>query len=74
MERGRLVVGGLVLDCFAGSATSGIATLETRCRFVGFESSEAIAAIGEWRLEYAAVNERSGMRIESPPDSGSIGC
>lgn len=47
--------GGLVLDPFAGVASTGVAALLERRRFVGAELDESYAEIGKVRLE-AALN------------------
>ncbi len=46
--------GGLVLDPFTGSGTTGVAALRNACRFVGFEREPAYVAIAQSRLEKAA--------------------
>lgn len=53
--------GGIVLDPFAGSATTGIACLLQGRRFVGCELSPEYHAIGLERLEAAA----SGVSLEA---------
>lgn len=45
--------GGLVLDPFAGSFTTGIACVLENYRFVGFDESEDYCAIGRGRLAHA---------------------
>jgi DNA modification methylase len=48
--------GGLVLDCFAGSGSAGVACLETGRRFVGIDDNPAYHAIAERRLAAAAAS------------------
>jgi site-specific DNA-methyltransferase (adenine-specific) len=43
--------GGLVLDCFAGSATTGVAALKTNRRFIGCELNEEYFDKASKRLE-----------------------
>jgi site-specific DNA-methyltransferase (adenine-specific) len=45
--------GGLVLDPFAGSGTTGVACLQTGRRFIGVEISPAYCAIARKRLQEA---------------------
>lgn len=47
--------GGLILDPFAGSGTTGVAAIETGRRFLGCERVPAYAAIAKERLEAAAA-------------------
>lgn len=46
--------GGLVLDPFAGSGTTGMAAVQQGRRFVGFEMVPAIAASARERIAAAA--------------------
>ena len=52
----RLVtpIGGLVLDPFLGSGTTGVAALEEGCRFIGIEREAEYVAIARARIEAAA--------------------
>lgn len=50
--------GGVVLDCFAGSGSTGIACLQTGRRFIGIEKDPAYFAIAEQRLAQAAAQTR----------------
>lgn len=50
-------VGSIVLDPFAGSATTAVAALETGRRFIGAEIDEANFAIALHRLDEALANE-----------------
>lgn len=52
--------GGLVLDPFAGSGTTGVAALLTGRRFIGIEREAAYVAIARARLE-AAELEAAGV-------------
>lgn len=45
--------GGLVLDAFTGSGTTGIAAHEEGCRFVGWERDPEYHAIAVARMEAA---------------------
>lgn len=53
----RLVTppGGIVLDPFTGSGTTGVAALEEGARFIGIEKREAAAELARARLEYHAL-------------------
>jgi len=58
----RLVTppGGLVLDMFAGSGTTGVACVAEGMRFLGIEREEEYAAIAEARIAHAeAVRDSS---------------
>ena len=46
--------GGLVLDPFLGSGTTGVAALEEGCRFVGIEREAEYVSIARARIEAAA--------------------
>ena len=46
--------GGVILDPFAGSATTGVAALEEGCRFIGIEREAEYVAIARARIEAAA--------------------
>ena len=50
--------GDLVLDCFAGSGTTGVVCIRTGRRFVGFEVSPEYHAIATQRLEEARQDAR----------------
>jgi site-specific DNA-methyltransferase (adenine-specific) len=47
-------VGGLILDPFAGSGTTGVAALQEGRRFLGIEGSHAYGAVARGRLNAAA--------------------
>jgi site-specific DNA-methyltransferase (adenine-specific) len=47
--------GGLVLDPFTGSATTGVACLKTGRDFIGIEKDESYYAIAVRRLEEASA-------------------
>jgi DNA modification methylase len=51
--------GGVVLDPFAGSGTTGVAAVQGGFRFVGFERETSYHEIASYRLE-AANDNRSG--------------
>jgi site-specific DNA-methyltransferase (adenine-specific) len=53
----RLVTppGGVVLDPFTGSGTTGVAAVLEGFRFLGFEVSEQYAEIARRRIEHAAA-------------------
>jgi DNA modification methylase len=44
-------IGGVVLDCFAGSGSIGVAALRLGRRFIGIEKDEKYAAIARERLQ-----------------------
>jgi len=51
-------VGGIVLDPFCGSGSTGCAALHEGCRFVGIEKEAEYIAIAQARLAYwAALGE-----------------
>jgi len=50
--------GGLVLDPFAGSGTTGIAACEEGCRFVGIEREEEYVDMARKRIAAAAAQGR----------------
>lgn len=54
--------GGLVLDPFAGSGTTGVAALLTGRRFIGIERTEEYAAIAARRLAEASGALADGRR------------
>lgn len=58
----RLVTppGGVVLDPFAGSGTTGIAALAEGCRFVGVELTEEYLPILEGRIRHALREYAAG--------------
>lgn len=66
----RLVVvaplGGLILDPFAGSGTTGVAAIQEGRRFLGFEMSEHYAAVAQKRLADAAAQPR--LEIATKPE------
>lgn len=51
--------GGLVLDLFTGSGTTGIAAMCEGARFVGVEQSAEFARIARARIAFAAANPRA---------------
>jgi hypothetical protein len=53
--------GDVVLDPFSGSATVGLACLQTGNRFVGVELSAEYAALSRRRLESAERDQRSSL-------------
>lgn len=67
----RLVTpkGGLVLDPFTGSGTTGIAALKEGCRFVGIEMDEVFQDIASKRIERWHVDHKRvrdvGRKINS---------
>ena len=58
----RLVTppGGLVLDPFAGSGTTGLACITEQCRFLGIEREAAYVAIANARLHAEHVRFETG--------------
>ncbi len=58
----RLVTppGGLVLDPFAGSGTTGLACITEQCRFLGIEREAAYVAIADARLRAEHVRFETG--------------
>lgn len=48
--------GGIVLDPFAGSGTTGVAALAAGCRFLGCELSEAYHGVAADRIKNAATD------------------
>jgi DNA modification methylase len=51
-------VGGVVLDPFMGSGTTGVACLQTGRRFIGIELDAAYFEIARQRLEAASAQTR----------------
>jgi DNA modification methylase len=51
--------GGVVFDPFAGIATFGVAAIETKRQFIGFEIDREIYALGAERLR-SAIKEKRG--------------
>ena len=66
--------GGLVLDPFAGSGSTGVAALEERRRFLGVERDSGYARIARARLEHAerAGGGRDGGTVDAEPGSGLV--
>lgn len=64
------VPGGLVLDPFAGSGSTGVGALKTGRRFIGFEMVDEIAEVAERRC-HEAVREERDDRIDSPAEADS---
>jgi site-specific DNA-methyltransferase (adenine-specific) len=61
----RLVtpVGGVVLDPFAGSGTTGVAALAEGCSFVGCELTDEYIPIVEGRLRHALASTTARERL-----------
>ena len=61
----RLVTppGGLILDPFLGSGTTGIAALLEGFRFVGIEREPDYLAIAQARIEFWTKHGEDGLRI-----------
>lgn len=55
--------GGLILDPFAGSGTTGVAALKTGRRFIGIEREAAYAAIAEERLRGVARDDKRQIEL-----------
>ncbi len=55
--------GGLVLDPFAGSGSTGVAALAQQRRFVGIERDAGYARIARARLTRAAAEASEGSRV-----------
>ena len=51
-------IGGLVLDPFMGSGTTGVACLQTGRRFIGVEIDPGYFDIARRRIEQAAAQRR----------------
>ncbi len=60
----RLVTppGGLVLDPFTGSGTTGVAAMQEGFRFIGCEREDEYIAIARARIE-AAATDRKGEQL-----------
>ncbi len=61
---------GLVVDCFAGSGSTGVACMESGRRFAGSETNAEFAAVARRRIGEAATSlfERPApVRIEEAP-------
>jgi site-specific DNA-methyltransferase (adenine-specific) len=61
----RLVTppGGLVVDPFAGSGTTGIAAALEGFQFIGMEQDAAYAKIAEARIAFWTEHGEEGLRI-----------
>jgi len=55
-------LGGVCLDPFGGSFTTGVAAIEEGFSFVGMERQRHYVTIGRWRLRHAAQKGRSKAR------------
>lgn len=65
----------LVLDCFAGSGTTGLAALVEGCRFIGFEKEPEFHAIASERMRSIIEDPRLADEIEveeSIEDDGEL--
>jgi site-specific DNA-methyltransferase (adenine-specific) len=62
--------GGVVLDPFAGSGSTGVAALREQRRFVGVEREPAYALIARARLRHA--RRRDGGTVDARPGSGLV--
>ncbi len=65
--------GGTVLDCFAGSGSTGVAAVAEGFHFIGIEAEEEYADISEKRIAHwsqlleETPKKRSTVRPEEPP-------
>jgi len=57
--------GGLILDPFLGSGTTGIAAIKNGRRFIGIEREAEYMAIAKARIEGSVDDEPDGMPDES---------
>ena len=64
--------GGLVLDTFAGSGSTGVAALQERRRFIGIEQERAYVEIAQARLAHAEAVARDGGTVDAEPGSGLV--
>lgn len=62
--------GGLVLDPFTGSGTTGLAALVEGCRFVGFEMSADYHAIASARMRTIIDDPRTVETADADPEPG----
>ena len=75
-RRGRWLVrlvtpsGGLVLDPFAGSGTTGLACITEPCRFLGIEREAAYVAIATARLRAEHTRYETGGPLFAGAASG----
>lgn len=58
LDRAKVPSGGLVLDPFCGSGTTGVACIQTGRRFIGIEIDEGYADIARARIAKAAEQAR----------------
>ena len=58
LDKAKVPVGGLVLDPFCGSGTTGVACVQTGRRFIGIEIDEGYADIARARIAKAAEQAR----------------
>jgi hypothetical protein len=71
----RLVTppGGIVLDPFLGSGTTGIAAALEGVRFVGIEQSPEYAQIARRRIEHAAIAPAEFIAASDEPETTEAG-
>jgi site-specific DNA-methyltransferase (adenine-specific) len=53
--------GQIVLDCFAGSGSTGVACAVTGRRFIGIEKDSEYVDIARRRIESAMLQQRLGV-------------
>jgi site-specific DNA-methyltransferase (adenine-specific) len=63
--------GGIVLDPFMGSGTTGVACVQTGRRFIGIEIGEEYFAIAERRIAEARLQPRLPL-AEPEPEQGQL--
>jgi site-specific DNA-methyltransferase (adenine-specific) len=63
--------GGVVLDPFAGSGSTGVAALREGRRFIGIERESEFVEIAEARLSHAERLAMDGGTVDARPGSGS---
>lgn len=63
---GKLPPGGVILDPFCGSGSTGVACLQAGRRFVGIEMSEGYATLARQRLEVAERDEKGKLFPAKP--------
>ncbi len=70
----RLVTppGGLVLDPFAGSGTTGIACIQEQLRFIGIEREAEYVQIAEARIAATAERYETGGPLFAAVDLGGV--
>ena len=55
--------GGVVLDPFLGSGTTGVACIKTGRRFIGIDNDPRYVEISRWAMEHARKRKRGSFNL-----------